>query len=103
MDSALRQRFRKASADILKVGTEINFFEHLGLVKSLVSPGDGSDATGSFIKMQFDFIAHSRRFQMEHAGYKRQAVVHTMIHLLQRIAPARAALRGAMEGEDIGV
>jgi len=34
-----------------------------------VSPGDGSDATGSFIKMQFDFIAHSRRFQMEHAGY----------------------------------
>ncbi len=69
MESALRQGFRKASADIFKVGTEINFLEHLGLVKSLVSPGDGGDATGSFIKMQFDFIAHSRRFQMEHAGY----------------------------------
>ena len=63
MDSALRQRFRKASADIFKVGTEINFFEHLGLVKSLVSPGDGSDATGSFIKMQFDFIASVADFK----------------------------------------
>src|SRR6478752_3279283 len=69
MESALWQGFRKALADIIKVRTEINFFEHLGLVKSLVSPSDGSDAIGSLIKMQSDLIAHSRRFQMEHACY----------------------------------
>ena len=51
MESAVRQGFRKASADIFKIGTEINFLEHLGLVKSLVSSGDGSDATRSFIEM----------------------------------------------------
>jgi hypothetical protein len=58
MQSAIRQGFSKASTDVFQVGAEINLFEHLGLVKSLVSPGDGRDPTGSFIKMRFDFIAH---------------------------------------------
>ncbi len=59
MESAVRQGFGKASADVFQVGTEINLFEHLSLVKSLMSPGDGRDPTGSFVKMRFDFIAHS--------------------------------------------
>ena len=42
VESAIRQGFRKALADIFNVRTKINLLEHLGLVKSLVSPGDGS-------------------------------------------------------------
>ena len=45
MEQAFGQRLRKAPANIFKIRSEFNFLEHLGLVKSLVSPGDGSDAT----------------------------------------------------------
>ena len=84
VEGAVRQRLRKALADIFNVGTKINFLEHLSLVKSLVSPGDGSDTTGSFVKMHFDFSAYSGGFQMKHAGYQRQAVVHTVIYFFQK-------------------